>query len=531
MAKQIFYGTEARKLLKAGVDKLANAVKATLGPKGRYAILEKSYGVPAITNDGVSVAREIELENKVENLGAQIVQEVAVKANDIAGDGTTTAVILTQAIVEEGFRNVEAGTNPLAIKRGLIRAKNEVINYLKTIAKPIATHEEIVNIANVSSQDKEIGNLIADVIEEVGKDGVVTVEASKTIGMGKEIVKGMQIDRGFVSPYMMTNPDKMEAVIEDALILITDKKIVGLTEILPLVEKVFKANKKEMVIIADDIGQEVLSTFILNKLKGIFNVLFIKAPEFGDRKLQILEDIACLTGTEVISADKGMKLEDVEVKDLGIARKVIATRDTTTIVDGSGAKDEIEQRIAMLKKQLDGETEPFIRERLQTRLAKFSGGIGIIKVGASTETEQKGKQDKTEDALNATKSAIEEGIVVGGGVALLLASKFLDSLTLTGDEQLGVAILQKAIRQPATQIVKNAGGNGDVVVNKILDSTEANQGYNAEKMEYCNMFESGIIDPLKVVKSSLENAVSASSTLLTTEVVVTEEVKQEEANN
>ena len=525
MAKQIKFSEKARQELKNGIDKVANAVKVTLGPKGRNVVLNTGFGAPTITSDGVTIAKEIELEDKVENLGAEIIKEVATKTNDVAGDGTTTAVVLTQAIATEGLKNVAAGANPLALRRGIIKGKDAIVAALKKMSKNITTRQEISQVATISAQDQEVGNLIAEIMEEVGKDGVITVEESKTFGLQKEIVKGLQFDRGYISPYMITNAEKMEAVLEEPYILITDRKISSLPELLPVLEKVVKSGKKEIVIIADEVEGDALATLVVNKLRGIFNALAIKAPGFGDRKKEMLEDIACVTGGEVISEEKGIKLENIEINMLGKARKVIATKENTTIVEGRGERSEIEARINQIKKEIKESTSDFDKEKLQERLAKLSGGVGVIKVGAATEVEQKAKQHKTEDALHATKAAVEEGIVPGGGVALLRAISILDSFEaiLGGDpdEKTGINILKRALEEPIRQISQNAGIDGAVVVQKVKEGKDS-FGFNAETLIYEDLSKAGIVDPTKVVRSALENAVSAAAMLLTTEVVVAE---------
>jgi len=521
MAKQILYSEDARKKLKSGVDKLADAVKITLGPKGRNVILDKGYGSPMITNDGVTIAKEIELEDKVENMGAEIVKEVASKANDTAGDGTTTAVVLTQALIAKGFKNVAAGANPLALRRGIEKASKMVVEELKRLSKQIASKEEVIQVATISAEDKEIGALIADVLEEAGKDGVVTIEESKTFGLSKEVVKGLQFDKGYVSPYMVTDAEKMEAIVEDTYILITDKKISSVQDILPILEKVAKLGKKEMVIIADDIDGEALATLVVNKLRGVFNGLAIKTPGFGDRKKEMLEDVAIITGGTVISEEKGLTLEKTELEMLGKARKVIATKENTTIVDGEGDKQKIEERIKQLKAEIERTESDFDKEKLQERLGKLSGGVAVIKVGAATEVEQKAKQLKAEDALNATKAAIAEGIVPGGGVALMRAGNILYGIKFENDENIGLEILKDALEEPLKRIAFNAGLEGSVVAEKVK-AEHGGFGFNALTGEYGDLIKMGIIDPTKVVRSALENAVSGASMLLTTEVVVAE---------
>jgi len=519
MAKQIKYSEDARKTLKNGLDKVADAVKVTLGPKGRNVVLGQGFGSPTITNDGVTIAKTIELEDMVENIGAEIIKEVASKTNDIAGDGTTSAVLLTQAIATEGLKNVAAGANPLALRKGIILAKDAVVASLKSASKPISTKDEKAQVATISAGDEEMGNLIAEVMEEVGKDGAITVEESKTFGLSKEIVKGLQFDRGYVSHYMVTDSEKMESGIEDPYILITDKKISSLQEILPVLEKIVKSGKKELVIIAEDVDGDALATLIVNKLKGIFNALAIKAPGFGDRKKEMLEDIAIVTGAQVVSEEKGMKFENAELEMLGRARKVISTKENTTIVEGKGSKQAIEARVALLKKQIADATSEFDKEKLQERLAKLSGGVGVLKIGAATEVEQKLKQLKLEDALNATKAAIEEGIVAGGGVALLRTLHALENLQSEGDEKTGINILKRAVEEPIRQIAQNAGIDGAVVVHKVKEGKD-DFGFNAGTMAYENLIKTGVVDPTKVVRTALENAVSAASVLLTTEALV-----------
>ena len=521
MAKEIKYKEDARKALQAGIDKVANAVKVTLGPKGRYVVLDSGFGAPTITNDGVTIAKDIELDDAVENIGAEIIKEVASKTNDIAGDGTTSAVILCQAIATEGLKNVAAGANPLALRKGIIKGKDAVVLALKAMSKKISTKEEMSQVATISAQDKEMGDLIAGIMEEVGKDGVVTVEEAKTFGLSKEIVKGLQFDRGYVSGYMVTNTEKMEAGLEDPYILITDKKISSLQELLPVLEKVIKSGKKEMVLIADDVDGDALATLILNKIRGIFNALAVKAPGFGDRKKEMLEDIAIVTGGELITEEKGMKLENVELEMLGQARRVISTKENTTIVEGKGKPEEIQKRIALIRKQIEEATSDFDKEKLQERLAKLSGGVGVIKVGAATEVEQKAKQHKLEDALHATRAAVEEGIVPGGGVALLRTLTDLENVPAEGDEKTGVNILKRAIEEPIRQIAQNAGIDGAVVAQKVKEG-QGNFGFNAAKMVYEDLIQAGVVDPTKVTRTALENAVSAASMLLTTEAIVSE---------
>jgi chaperonin GroEL len=522
MAKKISYQEAARKKLKIGVDKLANAVKVTLGPRGRNVVLDKGFGAPTITNDGVTIAKEIELEDKIENLGAEIIKEVAQKTNDVAGDGTTTAVVLCQALISEGLKNVTAGANPLSLKRGIEKGTQEVIKFLKEkLSKPILGKEEISQVATISAEDSEVGNLIAEVIEEVGKDGVITVEESQTFGLQKEIVKGLQFDRGYISPYMITDPERMEAVYEDPYILITDKKISTLNEILPIMEKMAQLGKKELVIIADEVEGDALATLVVNKLRGAFNSLAVKAPGFGERKKEMLEDIAIVCGGKVISEEVGLKLEKIEMNLLGRAKKVISTKENTTIIGGKGKKEDIEARVKQIKNELERTTSEFDKEKLQERLAKLTGGVAVIKVGAPTEVEQKARQHKTEDALAATRAAIEEGIVPGGGVAFIRSLAVLDKLSLEGDEKTGLNILKRAIEEPIRQIAQNAGLDGSVVAEEVKKQ-KGSFGFNAQTLKYEDLLKSGIIDPTKVVRSALENATSAASMFLTTECVVSE---------
>ncbi|MBU3901358.1 chaperonin GroEL [Patescibacteria group bacterium] len=521
MPKQILFDEKARRALKKGVDKLVDTVKVTLGPKGRNVVLDKGYGAPHITNDGVSIAKEIELEDKFENIGASIVKEVATKTNDIAGDGTTSATVLAQAIIAEGFKNVAAGASPMAIKNGLQKGAVAVVEALKKLSKTISNKSEIEQVATIAAQDAEIGGLLADIMHELGKDSVITVEESQTFGLSKEVVEGMQFDKGYVSPYMITNAERMEAEYEDPFILITDKKISSLQEMIPVIEKIAKAGKKEMVIIAEDLDGDALATLVVNKLRGTFNALAVKAPGFGDRRKEILQDIAILTGGQVISDEVGLKLENVELKMLGHSRKVVATKENTTIIEGKGNKKEIEARIAQIKNELEKSTSEFDKEKLQERLAKLAGGVAVIKVGAATEVEMKAKKDKIEDALNATKAAVEEGIVAGGGVALVRALSALDNIKADDEEKIGVKILRRALEEPLRQIAQNAGKDGAVVAAEVKKGI-AGFGYNAATDEYEDLIKAGIIDPTKVVRSALQNAVSAAAMLLTTEAVVTD---------
>jgi len=521
MAKQIEYSEKARAKMKIGVDKLSNAVKVTLGPRGRNVVLDKGFGSPVITNDGVSIAKEIELADKYENLGSEIIKEIASKANDVAGDGTTTAVVLAQAMVNEGLKNVTAGANPLALKRGIEKGSKLVVEELKKMKKDITTKSEMAQVATISAKDKEIGNLIAEVVNETGEDGVITVEESKTFGLSKEVVKGMQFDKGYVSPYMVTDTEKMEAVLDDPYILITDKKVSSIQEILPILEKIAKIGKKELLIIADEIEGEALATLVVNKLRGVLNVLAVKAPGFGDRRKEMLEDIAIVTGGQVVSEEKGQVFENIEINMLGQARKVISRKENTTIVGGKGAKEAIEQRIKQIQNEIEMTDSSFDKEKLQERLGKLAGGIAVIKVGAPTEVEQKARQHKTEDALSATKAAVKEGIVPGGGVALLRASSILEEVKLKGDEKTGLAILKRALEEPLRTIARNAGVEGSVVVEQVKKN-KGNYGFNAQTLEYGDLMEQGIVDPTKVVRSALENAVSGAVMILTTEALVTD---------
>ena len=526
MAKEIVYSENARKKLKAGADKLANAVKVTLGPKGRNVVLDKSYGAPVITNDGVSIAKEIELEDRTENMGAQIVKEASEKTNDMAGDGTTTACVLAQALIAEGLKNVTAGANSLAIKRGIDKGVDAVVASLKEMSKPISKKEEMAQVATISAESAELGNLIAEVMTEVGKDGVVTVEESKNLDIRKEIVKGLQFDRGYSSAYMVTDAERMEAALEDPYILITEKKITSLPELLPILEKVMQTGKKELLIIADDIEGDALATLVVNKLRGIFNALAVKAPGFGDRKKEMLQDIAAVTGATVVSEQLGMKLENVTIKDLGSARRVVAGKEKTVIVEGKGDKELIENRVKQIKNEIAKTESDFDKEKLQERLAKLAGGVAVIKVGAATEIEQKARQHKTEDALSATRAAVEEGIVPGGGVALLNAAKALDKLQVDGEEAIGINILKRALEEPIRQIAANAGVEGAVVIEKIRQNN-GTVGFNAAKMKYEDMLTAGVVDPTKVVRATIQNAASAASILLTTEAMVVEKPKKE----
>ena len=533
MAKQILFNERARRTLKSGIDKAANAIKITLGPRGRNVALDRGYGGPTITNDGVSIAKEISFGNKFENMGAEIVKEVASKTNDIAGDGTTTSVVLLQAIVEEGMKHTEAGLNAMGVRAGIEKAAAEAVVALRALAKKIQNDDEIRQIATISSESEDIGTIIADTIKEVGKDGVVTVEESQALGIEKEVVEGMEFDRGYVSAYMITDTTRMEAALKDPLVLITDKKIASVQEILPILEKVAQSGKKELVIIADDVEGEALSTFIVNKLRGTFNVLAVKSPGYGDRKKEMLEDIAIMTGGQVISESIGIKFENATLEMLGRASKVIATKDSTVIVGGKGAKKEIDTRIAQLRKQIVDTTSKFDKENLEKRLAKLAGGVAVIRVGAATETEMKYLKLKIEDAVNATKAAIEEGIVPGGGTALVKAAqKVAETFAknrdkMAADMRVGYEVVIRALEMPLRQIAMNAGVDAGVVVMKVMEA-KGNAGYDAVKNEVvADMIAAGIVDPVKVARTGLERAASAAAMLLTTEAAVAEEPKDE----
>ena len=527
MAKQISFNEDARASIKNGVDKLANAVKVTLGPKGRNVILDRGFGSPTVTKDGVTVAKEIELEDKFENLGAELVKEVASKTNDVAGDGTTTATVLAQALVKEGLRNVTAGANPQDLRRGLEKCTEVIVKEIKEkIAEPIKG-DEIQNVASISANDPEIGSMIAKAMDEVGSNGVITVEESQSFGVDVEVVEGMQFDKGYVSPYMITNSDRMEAEYQDAHILITDKKISSVQDLLPIMEKVATTGRKEMVIIAEDVDGEALATLVVNKLRGAFSALAIKAPGFGDRRKAMLEDIAILTGGKVISEEVGLKLENIELNDLGRARKVVANKDQTTVVEGHGDKKSIEDRVSQLKIESNNSSSEFEKEKLQERIAKLSGGVAVIKVGAATETEMKEKKHRIEDAVAATKAAVEEGIVPGGGVALIRAISSLDSLELDDREKVSLDILKRALEEPLRMISQNAGKDGSVVVDKVKLG-EGAFGYNAATDEYVDLISEGVIDPAKVTRSALQNAVSIAIMIITTEAAITDIPKKED---
>ena len=521
MAKEIIYGIEARNALQAGVDKLADTVKITLGPKGRNVVLDKKYGSPLITNDGVTIAKEIELECPFENMGAQLVKEVATKTNDAAGDGTTTATLLAQALIREGMKNVTAGANPIVLRKGIAKATDKAVAAVVANSKKVNGSADIARVGTVSAGDEVIGTLIADAMEKVTSDGVITVEESKSAETYSEVVEGMQFDRGYISPYMVTDTDKMEAVIDDALLLITDKKLSNVQEILPLLEQIVQAGRK-LVIIAEDIEGEALTTLILNKIRGTFTCVGVKAPGFGDRRKEMLRDIAILTGGEVISSELGLELKDTTVNQLGQARQVKINKDNTIIVDGAGNKDEIKARVGQIRASIETTTSDFDREKLQERLAKLAGGVAVIKVGAATEVEMKEKKLRIEDALNATKAAVEEGIVAGGGTAYLNAIGEVQKLleTTDGDEKTGVRIVLKALEEPVRQIAANAGFEGSVIVDKIMSSGKVGYGFDAYNEEYKDMIPAGIVDPTKVTRSALQNAASVASMVLTTESLV-----------
>ncbi len=531
MAKQLLFDEKARQALKRGVDLLAKAVVVTLGPRGRNVVLDKGFGSPTITKDGVTVAKEIELEDKFENIGAELVKEVASKTNDVAGDGTTTATLLAQQMIAEGIKMVAAGNDPMAIRRGMEKARDAVAAELKgSVSKPVSSRDDIAHIASISANDPDIGKLIAEVMDEVGKDGVVTVEESQSLGLEKELVEGLQFDKGYISPYMATDTSRMEAVYDDPHILITDQKISSINDIVPLLEKMAQSGKKNLVIIAEDVEGEALATLVVNKLRGTFNTLAVKAPGFGDRRKAMLQDIAIVTGGKVISEEVGLKLENAEMDMLGRARKVISTKEDTTIVEGKGDEQQIKGRIEQIRKEIENTDSEFDKEKLQERLAKLSGGVAVLKVGAATETELKEKKHRIEDALAATRAAIEEGVVVGGGVALIRASKALESLAVDEEEKVGVQIVARALEAPVRQIALNAGKDGSVVVEEVKKQ-EGSFGYNAAKNQYEDLVAAGVIDPTKVTRSALENAVSIAAMFLTTEAVVTDipEKKEESA--
>ena len=522
MAKQLKYTDDARKAMKDGVDKLANAVKVTLGPKGRYVVLDKKFGSPTVTNDGVTIAKEIELEDPFENMGAQLVKEVASKTNDIAGDGTTTATVLAQTMIGEGLRNITSGANANHIKKGIDKAVAAVIEEIKKIAKKVSSKEEIAQIASISASDKEIGDLIANAMDKVGKDGVITVEEGKSADTTLDVVEGMQFDRGYCSPYFVTDAERMEGVLEDPYIIITDKKISSMQEILPLLEKVVQTGKG-FIIIAEDIEGEALATLVVNKIRGTLKVIAVKAPGFGDRRKEMLQDIAILTGGTVISEETGLKLDAATIEMLGQAKRVVVDKENTTIVSGLGDKKEIEQRIAQIRKQIEETKSDYDKEKLQERLAKLVGGVAVINVGAATEAEMKAKKFKVEDAMNATRAGVEEGIVAGGGVALLKAQSVLDGIKgADSDEQTGINIVKKSLEGPIRQIIENAGIEASVIVDKIKNKKDASYGYNADNDEFVDMIKAGIVDPAKVTRTALQNAASIAGLVLTTEALVTD---------
>ena len=527
MAKDIIYGEDARKALQAGIDKLADTVKITLGPKGRNVVLDKKFGAPLITNDGVTIAKEIELEDAFENMGAQLVKEVATKTNDAAGDGTTTATLLAQALIREGMKNIAAGANPMIVKKGMAKAVDTAVESIKSNSTPITGSDDIASVAAISSADENVGKLIAEAMEKVTADGVITIEESKTAETYSEVVEGMQFDRGYITPYMVTDTDKMEAVIDDAYLLITDKKISSIQEILPLLEQIVQSGKK-LVIIAEDVEGEALSTLIVNRLRGTFTCVAVKAPGFGDRRKEMLQDIAILTGGQVISEEIGLELKDTEISQLGRAKQVKVTKENTIIVDGAGDKKAIKDRIGQIKAQIETTTSDFDKEKLQERLAKLSGGVAVIKVGAATEIEMKEKKLRIEDALAATKAAVEEGIVAGGGVAYVNAMSAVAKLTasLTGDEKTGSAIVLKALEEPVRQIAANAGLEGSVILDKIVRSRKIGYGFDAYNETYGDMIPAGIVDPTKVTRSALQNAASVAAMVLTTESLVAD-IKEE----
>ena len=532
MAKDIVYGEDARKALQNGIDKLADTVKVTLGPKGRNVVLDKKFGAPLITNDGVTIAKEIELDDPFENMGAQLVKEVATKTNDIAGDGTTTATLLAQALIREGMKNVASGANPMIVRKGISKAVDTAVEALKANAKQVSGSDDIKRVASISAADDFVGELIADAMEKVSQDGVITIEESKTAETYSDVVEGMQFDRGYITPYMCTDTDKMEAVIDDAYILITDKKISNIQEILPLLETIVQSGKK-LVIIAEDVEGEALSTLIVNRLRGTFTCVAVKAPGFGDRRKEMLQDIAILTGGTVVSEEVGLELKDATVDMLGRAKQVKVTKENTTIVDGAGESSDIKARVAQIRSQIENTTSDFDREKHQERLAKLAGGVAVIKVGAATEIEMKEKKLRIEDALSATRAAVEEGIVAGGGTALIDVIPQVKALvdTLEGDEKTGAAIVLKALEEPIRQIAYNAGVEGSVIINTIVNSGKVNYGYDAYNEEYVDMISAGIVDPTKVTRSALQNAASVASMVLTTESLVADKKEDAAAAN
>ncbi len=533
MAKQIIFTEDARRSLKKGIDTLADAVKVTLGPKGRNVSLDKKFGTPTVTHDGVTVAKEIALEDAPENMGAQLLKEAATKTNDVAGDGTTTATVLAQAIVTEGMKNLAAGANPMLVRRGIERAADAAVNYIRSESIPVESQKEIAQIATISAADEQIGQLIAEVMDKVGKDGVITVEESRGTDFETDYVEGMQFDRGYVSPYFVTNPERMEATIDNPYILITDRKISAVPDILPVLEQMTQQGSRDIVIIAEDVDDEALATLVVNKLRGILNVLAVKAPGFGDRRKEMLQDIAVLTGGQVISEETGRRLDSATLSDLGSARRVVSTKDNTTIVEGKGSPEAIQARIRQIRAQIEETTSDYDREKLQERLAKLSGGVALIKVGASTEVELKYRKTRVEDALSATRAAVEEGLVPGGGVALLNATKALDNVNLEGDERTGINILRRALDEPTRQLAINSGKDGSVIVDGIRRAQQEHQnehyGYDVLSDTYQDMVATGIIDPAKVTRSALQNAASVAAMILTTEALVTDIPEKEKS--
>jgi chaperonin GroEL len=521
-AKDLIFDAEARRQLKAGIDAMANAIKVTLGPRGRNVAIDKKWGAPTVTHDGVTVAKEIELENHFQNMGAQMLKQAATKTNDVAGDGTTTATVLAQAIVTEGLRNLAAGANPMLMKRGIDAATGAVVDHIKKASTELKGHDDIEHIAGISANDTDIGRLLADAMDKVGRDGVITVEEGKGLKLEVEYTEGMQFDRGYISPYFLTDSTRMEAAIDEPYLLITDKKISAITDIVPVLEKLVQTGKKELIIISEDVDGEALATLVVNKLRGILNVLAVKAPGFGDRRKEMLRDIATLTGGQVVSEELGKKLDATTLSDLGQARRVVSTKDDTTIVEGRGKPEDIQGRINQIKIQIEETTSDYDREKLQERLAKLSGGVAVIKVGAATEVELKEKKARVEDALHATRAAVEEGIIPGGGVTLLRAARAVEGLSLEGDQKVGADILRRALEEPVRQLVRNAGLEGSVVVEHLSHESRPNWGFDVMKEDYVDLVEAGIIDPAKVTRSALENAASVAGMILTTEALVTE---------
>jgi chaperonin GroEL len=528
-AKDLIFDAEARRQLKSGIDQLANAVKVTLGPRGRNVALDKKWGAPTVTHDGVTVAKEIELENHFQNMGAQMLKQAATKTNDVAGDGTTTATVLAQAIVTEGLRNLAAGANPMLMKRGIDAATQAVVAEIKKQSTPLKGHGDIEHIAAISANDPEIGKLLAEAMDKVGRDGVITVEEGKGLKLEVEYTEGMQFDRGYISAYFITDSARMEAALDEPYILITDKKISAITDIVPVLEKLVQTGRKELVIIAEDVDGEALATLVVNKLRGILNVLAVKAPGFGDRRKEMLRDIATLTGGQVISEELGKKLDATTLSDLGQARRVVSTKDDTTIIEGRGKPDDIKARISQIKTQIDETTSDYDREKLQERLAKLSGGVAVIKVGAATEVELKEKKARVEDALHATRAAVEEGIIPGGGVTLLRAAPVIDTLQLEGDQKVGAQILKRALEEPLRQLVRNAGLEGSVVVEHLSRESKPNWGFDVMQEDYVDLVKAGIIDPAKVTRTALENAASVAAMILTTEALVTDAPEKKSA--